>query len=152
MRKPLFTRLKTLLTTARLIVYTKRSASAKPKFSTEPNPEPEVDAVSDDWMFESEAALTAYTDELASEMDDLASGLSGLRETLALISGDMPFPVEATTQMPCAIAHHDEDLFDGEIALAGTRQDATIGGEADFLFEDELIEIEADLPAAQQAA
>ncbi|MCF6329658.1 MAG: hypothetical protein L3J02_07660 [Henriciella sp.] len=66
----------------------------------------------------------------------LNDSLSGLRETLALISGATVFPLETTTQRPCEMLHHDSDLFDGEAMPLPPVQDNTIGGEGVFLFDD----------------
>ena len=134
MRKTLFTQLTSLLSKLR------PSASTKPEEKATSNITDELvaPAEADAWLFGDTEAMSAYTDELASEMDTLADGLSGLRETLALISGEAPFPVEATTEMPCAYDYQDGDLFDGEPLVTASAQETTIGGEADFLFEDEV--------------
>ena len=82
----------------------------------------------------------------------LADGLSDLRETLALIHGATPFPVEATTRTPCAIVHHDDALFDGEADVPFIpAQEEISGGEGVFLFGDEP-GFQDELPAHQHAA
>ncbi len=143
MRKPLFHRFKALLTAARLTLYTKRAKHAKTFISPAPL-EPKAPEPDDTWMFESETALAEYTEGLGREMDDLADSLTGLRETLSLIHGETPFPVEATTLAPCSIQHADADLFDGEVLPAAAAQDTTVGGDASFLFEDEARTISVD--------
>lgn len=139
MRKNILHGLKTLLTAARVTFYTRQAAAAKPKFSLEPmrtpvGPDRTLDA--DDWMFEAGRAVDLQTDALSSEMSRLSDNLSGLRETLDFISGETPFPVETLTQRPCALLHHDADLFDGEPAPIPPHQENTIGGEGVFLFDD----------------
>ncbi len=138
MRNRILTGLRTLLTAARINHYTRQVDTAKPKFSIEPRPTPST-AIQDrdDWMFEAEADFARQTDALSNEMSALADNLAGLRETLALVNGTAPFPVEATTQRPCAMVHHDADLFEGEVLAERAMQDTTIGGEGVLLFGDE---------------
>jgi hypothetical protein len=140
MRKHIYTRLKTLLAAACATLYTRQARAAKSKYSLEPKRAPALpNAVSafDDWMFDTDAKLEAERQVLASEMNTLAESLSDLRETLALVMGETPYPVEAMTQTPCAIVHHDDILFDGEAeAPALLAQEDIIGGEGAFLFGD----------------
>lgn len=140
MEKRIINGLKLLLTAARLTLYTKRARPAKPKFSFEPISGPiGPDRVigSDDWLFDADAGLTRETNALSKQMNTLSDHMSGLRETLALISGETAFPVHALTERPCAMLHHDPDLFDGEAEPRPPHQDNTIGGEGAFLFGDE---------------
>ncbi len=117
--------------------------------------QPSAISAFDDWMFDAEIALEAERIELSTQMDTLADSLSNLRETLALIHGEVPYPVEATTQMPCAIVHHDDALFEGEMpAPLISAQEDIVGGEGVFLFDD-APDFEDELAtehAAQQAA
>ena len=139
MRKSIFTGMRTLLAAARVSLYTKGSPVAKSKFELEPFKQPEAPARThglDDWMFDAEVSLERQTSALASEMSTLSDSLNGLREALALFTGETVFPLEATTQRPCNIVHHDSDLFDGEVMPEPPVQDTTIGGEAAFLFGD----------------
>lgn len=107
-----------------------------PKFSLEPETR-HLPGAEDAWLFESEAAVEAARKKLSKEMNGLAASLSDLREALALIHGETPFPVEATTLAPCAILHHDEMLFDGEAeAPFIPAQEEISGGEGVFLFDD----------------
>jgi len=141
MRKNIFTRLRTLLTAARVTAYTRQAPAAKPKFSLEPKRTAMPIAATqgfDDWMFEAEASFSRETEALSCEMNTLSDSLSALRETLALFSGETAFPVHTLTQTPCAILHHDSDLFDGETLPVTPAQDTIIGGEGVFLFDDEL--------------
>ncbi|MEM6534127.1 MAG: hypothetical protein AAF613_00690 [Pseudomonadota bacterium] len=150
MTKRLFTRLKALLTVSRLSVYTRTAKSDKPNFSPEPRSRPvlpEDGAAQDDWMFETASALDQQTRALAGEMDTLADRMGGLRETLALISGEAPFPVEATTLTPCAYIYADTDLFDGEILPETPGQDTVLGGNDAFLFDEVQLD-EQSTPAS----
>lgn len=107
-----------------------------PKFSLEPDTR-HLPGAEDAWLFESEAAVEAARKQLSTEMNGLAASLSDLREALALIHGETPFPIEATTLAPCAILHHDETLFDGEAeAPFIPAQEEISGGEGVFLFDD----------------
>lgn len=140
MRKNILFGLKTLLTAARVTFYTRQAPTATPKFSLEPMRTPtgpDRTLGMDDWMFEGGRAFDLQTNALTSEMSRLSDSLTGLRETLSLISGETPFPVETLTQRPCVITHHDADLFDGEPAPQPPHQENTIGGEGVFLFGDE---------------
>lgn len=140
MRKHIYTRLKTLLAAACATLYTRQARAAKSKYSLEPKRAlalPNAVRAFDDWMFDADAKLEAERQVLASEMNTLAESLSDLRETLALVMGETPYPVEAMTQTPCAIMHHDDILFDGEAeAPALLAQEDIIGGEGAFLFGD----------------
>ena len=69
----------------------------------------------DSWLFESETGLDASRDSFAREMTQVANGLSDLRETLAHVHGDTPYPAEARVESRCAIIHHDDMLFEGEV-------------------------------------
>lgn len=152
MEKRIRNGLKVLLTAARLTLYTRRARTAKTKFSFEPVAGPiGADRVigSDDWLFEAKTSLTRETNALSTQMNGLANQMSGLRDTLALISGETAFPVEALTARPCAMVHHDADLFDGEAEARPPHQDNTIGGEGVFLFGDAPA---FDETANQQAA
>lgn len=140
MRNHILFGLRTLLTAARVTLYTRQAPTAKSKFNLEPfrvPVGPDRTIGFDDWMFEAGATVERQTEALANEMTALDDSLSGLRETLALISGTAPFPLEATTQRPCEMLHHDSDLFDGEAMPLPPVQDNTIGGEGVFLFDDE---------------
>ncbi len=91
----------------------------------------------DAWLFEREAAFETTRAELSKDMTGIADSLSDLRETLALIHGETPFPIEATTAKPCAIVHHDDMLFEGEVeAPFMPAQEEVSGGEGVFLFGD----------------
>lgn len=137
MRKRLFTRFTALFAAARFTVYTKRAASATPKFSFEPEYKPENPNISDEWLFASDEEIARHTQILSTEMDHIADSMADLRETLSLIAGDAPFPVEATTQKPCAIMQADPDLFDGEPLYVQPEQDTTIGEDNAMLFDEE---------------
>jgi len=145
MRNHAITRLKTLLTAACVSLYTKRRKAAKPKYRLEPL-NTGVDA-SDAWLFDDTHALERETRLLSKDMGTLANSLTGLRETLDLMSGVTPFPSKTQTEMPCAILAHDSDLFDGEPAATLPVNDTLVGGLPDFLFETEQ-----DEGAAQHAA
>lgn len=152
MRKSIFTGLRTLLTAARFTLYTKGSPAAKPKMVLEPWKEPDCPARThglDDWLFAPEVSVGRQTAALAGEMNSLDASLGDLREVLALITGEVPFPLDATTQRPCDIMHHDADLFDGEIMPEPPVQDTTVGGEGVFLFGD--APVFEDLPAQHAA-
>lgn len=135
MRNSVVTRLKTLLAAVRVTLYTKGQRVAKPKFDLEPSQTPSHDD-SDTWLFDQADALQRETQALSTDMGKLSGSLSGLRETLDMISGVTPFPVASTTEMPCAITTHDSDLFDGEPEAPIAAQDTTIGGDTAFLFEE----------------
>ncbi|MEM9054598.1 MAG: hypothetical protein AAGB16_04660 [Pseudomonadota bacterium] len=152
MRKRILPRLKTLLGAACATLYTRQTQLATSKIS--PDLEPEVlHADRDEWLFASEAEFEATRLELSNEMNTIADSLADLRETLSLIHGETPFPVEATTQTPCAIVHHDEALFDGEAdASVVPAQEEISGGEGVFLFGDDPTFEDEDMPAHQQAA
>ena len=91
----------------------------------------------DGWLFEADASMSNVRDELGIQMAGLTDSLGELRQTLSLILGETPFPVEATTHAPCAIFHHDDVLFDGEVNLPQiVAQEDIVGGEASFLFGD----------------
>lgn len=145
MRNHAIARLKTLLTAACVSLYTKRHKAAKPKYRLEP-----VSAAIDEseaWLFDDTPAIERETRLLSKDMSALSQSLTGLRETLDMISGVTPFPSQAQTEMPCAIVAHDGDLFDGEPISVAPVQDTVIGGSADFLFEPDQ-----EFDAAQQAA
>ena len=122
-----------------------------PKFSLEPKRNA-IDAMEDAWLFASDEEMNAVRVELSSRMDSIAESFSGLRETLALIHGETPFPIEATTRTPCAIVHHDDALFDGELdAPVIPAQEEISGGEGVFLFDD-TPSFEDEATAHQHAA
>ena len=122
-----------------------------PKFSLEPKRNA-IDAMEDAWLFASDEELNAVRVELSSRMDSIAESFSGLRETLALLHGETPFPIEATTRTPCAIVHHDDALFDGELdAPVIPAQEEISGGEGVFLFDD-TPSFEDEATAHQHAA
>lgn len=153
MRKHIYTRLKTLFTAACATLYTRQARAAKSKYSPQPRYAPALpNAVADfdGWMFDADLALEAERKVLAAEMGSLSESLSDLRETLSLILGETPFPMEATTLTPCAIAHHDDALFEGEADAPTliTQEDIT-GGEGVFLFGD--APAFEDTPAQQAA-
>ena len=136
MRKHILPRLKALLTAACATLYTRQTRPATPKFSLEPEPD-YASGQDEAWLFESEAAIEATRVELSNEMNGLAESLSELREALALIHGETPFPIEATTLAPCAILHHDDMLFEGEADIPFMpAQEEISGGEGVFLFDD----------------
>jgi len=136
MRKRILPRLRALLSAACATLYTRQTRLATPKFSLEPVPD-NINQADDAWLFATAEELEAERRELSLNMDAIADSFSDLRETLALIHGETPFPVEATTLAPCAIAHHDEFLFDGEIdAPVIPAQEEISGGEGVFLFDD----------------
>ena len=104
-----------------------------PKFSLEPETR-HLPGAEDAWLFDSETAVEVVRKKLSNEMNGLAESLSDLREALALIHGETPFPVEATTLAPCAVLHHDDMLFDGEAdAPYLPAQEEISGGEGVFL-------------------
>ena len=152
MRKHIYTRLKTLFTAACATLYTRQARAAKSKYSLEPRSAPALpNAVIafDDWMFDAKT-VEAERKVLAAEMNALSKRLGDLRETLSLVLGETPFPVEATTLTPCAIIHHDDALFDGETeAPALITQEDIVGGEGIFLFGD--APAFEDAPAQQAA-
>ena len=136
MRKHTLPRLKALLAAVCATLYTRQTRPAKPKFSLAPEPE-HLSTSDESWLFASGSDSEAIRTALSKDMNHLADSLSDLRETLALIHGDTPFPLEATTLAPCAILHHDEALFDGEPAAPFlSTQEEIIGGEGVFLFDD----------------
>lgn len=155
MRKHILPRLKTLLGAACATLYTRQARAATSKFSLEPKRAPEAPDLMRDpdaWMFETECGFEAKRAQLSREMNQLADGLAELRETLALIHGETPFPIEATTEAPCAIVHHDDALFDGEtnVPVISAQEEVT-GGEGVFLFGDEPT-FQDEQVAHQQAA
>lgn len=152
MRKHILPRLKALLAAACATLYTRQTRPATPKFSLEPDLD-QMRTENDSWLFDSETAIETARAKLSDDMNAIAENLSGLRETLALIHGETPFPIEATTLAPCAIAHHDDMLFDGEpMAPTIPAQEEISGGEQVFLFDD-APSFEDDLAAqAQQHA
>lgn len=136
MRKHIFPRLKALLGAACATLYTRQTRPATPKFSLEPDPD-HLSEANDSWLFDADTGIETVRAKLSSDMNDIADNLSDLRETLALIHGETPFPIEAATLTPCAIAHHDEALFDGEpLSPTIPAQEEISGGEQVFLFDD----------------
>jgi hypothetical protein len=136
MRKHVLPRLKSLLAAACATLYTRQTQPAKRKFSLEPEPE-HCDQGDDAWLFAPHSPVDDVRSVLSQQMNGLADSLTDLRETLALINGETPFPIEATTLAPCAILHHDDALFDGEAeAPFLPAQEEISGGENLFLFGD----------------
>lgn len=80
-------------------------------------------------MFEAETSLDTQVNAYSSKLSGLTNSLSGLHATLT----DMAGP---TDPQPCALNHHDTDLFDGEPGVVEPIQDTTIGGEGVYLFDD----------------
>ena len=136
MRKHILPRLKALFTAACATLYTRQARPTTPKFSLEPETR-HLPGAEDAWLFDAEGAIEGAREKLSNEMNGLAESLSDLREALALIHGETPFPVEATTLAPCAVLHHDDMLFDGEAdAPYLPAQEEISGGEGVFLFDD----------------
>jgi len=152
MRKHILPRLKALLTAACATLYTRQARPTMPKFSLEPDASPAPDEL-DTWLFASDAEIEKTRAKLSKEMNGLAESLSDLRQALALIHGETPFPIEATTLAPCAILHHDDMLFDGEAnAPMVPAQEEISGGEGVFLFDDAPSFEEEIAPHHQHAA
>jgi len=142
MRKHILPRISSLLGAARAALRSRPEAPSLPA------------SVPDDetWLFEASDDYETQRVELSKDMNLLADSLSDLREALALIHGETPYPVETTTLAPCAIVHHDEMLFDGEVeAPFIPAQEEVSGGEGVFLFDDEP-GFQDELPAQQHAA
>ena len=151
MRKPILPRFKSLLSAAGAALYTRQVKPVPPALKYDPAT-PDLEPDDEAWLFDSDAAYEATRLELSNDMNGLADSLSDLRETLALIHGETPFPVEATTQTPCAIVHHDDMLFEGEVeAPFIPAQEEVSGGEGVFLFGD-TPRFEDEVPAQQHAA
>ncbi|MHA7900435.1 MAG: hypothetical protein ACX94B_11255 [Henriciella sp.] len=151
MRKRILPRLRALFSAACATLYTRQTRLATPKVSREPVPD-QLDASDDSWLFATEEELKAVRAELSSEMDIIADSFSELRETLALVHGETPFPIEATTLAPCAITHHDDALFEGEVEVPVIpAQEEICGGEGVFLFDD-APSFEDEATAQQHAA
>lgn len=151
MRKPILPRFKSLLSAACAALYTRQVKPAPSSPNIDPD-KPDLGLDDEAWLFESDAAYEAKRIELSNDMNALADDLSDLREALALIHGETPFPVEATTLKPCAVVHHDEMLFDGEVdAPCIPAQEDVSGGEGVFLFGDTPT-FQDEVPAQQQAA
>ncbi len=151
MRKHVVPRLKSLLSAACAALYTRQVKPARSPLKLEPMA-PDIDLDDQAWLFDATEAYEATRAELSKDMNGLADSLSDLRETLALIHGETPFPVEATTQRPCAIVHHDDALFDGEVdAPFIPAQEEVSGGEGVYLFGDEPA-FQDEMPAHQHAA
>lgn len=129
MSKHILTRLRSLLGRA------KAKSSARKAVS---RPNTARDSGSRDaWLFESETRLDASRDGLAREMTGVANGLSHLRETLAHVHGDTPYPTETRMDARSAIVHHDDVLFEGEVdAPFVPAQEEVSGGAGMFLFDD----------------
>lgn len=131
MRKNIFISLRTLLRAALSPLYTKQARADKPKLST--RREMEYGYETDDWMFEADNSLDEKVTAYSSELSGLSRSLSGLRQSIAQASGE---PCDTVQLKPCAINHHDADLFDGEAPADTPFQDTTIGGEGVYLFDD----------------
>ncbi|MEO0550149.1 MAG: hypothetical protein AAFZ91_09520 [Pseudomonadota bacterium] len=140
MRKHIFTRLKMLFAAARVSLYTRRNDVAASKFHLERSrtrsSTPESLRI-DDWMFDPAPELNRQSTALAGEMSRLADSLESLREVLVMVTDEAAFPIELTTQAPCAMSPTDTDLFEGEYLPVLTVQDTTIGGDEAFLFEED---------------
>ena len=151
MRKPILPRFKSLLSAACAALYTRQVKPAPSDLKYDPaTPDLEPDDAA--WLFESDAAYEDTRLELSKDMNALADDLSDLREALALIHGETPFPMEATTLKPCAVVHHDDMLFEGEVeAPYIPAQEEVSGGEGVFLFGDAPT-FQDEAPAQQQAA
>lgn len=129
MSKHTFTRLRSLLNAARATFSTGKDKS-QPVAPTETD-------LSEDWLFESDTAIEATRMQLSRNMKQIADDLSDLRETLALVHGETPFPTEAASLTPCSVVHHDALLFDGEAdAPFAPAQEEISGGAGVFLFDD----------------
>ncbi|MCR9078689.1 MAG: hypothetical protein NXH78_06280 [Hyphomonadaceae bacterium] len=151
MRKPILPRFKSLLSAACAALYTRQVKSVPPALKYDPAT-PDLGPDDEAWLFEADATQEATRVALSKDMNALADDLSDLRETLALIHGETPFPVEATTLTPCAVVHHDEALFDGEVeAPYIPAQEEVSGGEGVFLFGDAPT-FQDEVPAQQHAA
>ena len=136
MRKHILPRPKALLAAACATLYTRQTRPATSKFSLEPDLD-QIRPENDSWLFASATEIETVRATLSDDMNSIADNLSELRETLALIHGEPPFPIEATTLAPCAITHYDEMLFDGEsMAPHIPAQEEISGGEQVFLFDD----------------
>lgn len=129
MSKHTFPRLRSLLDAARATFSTGKGKSQSVT-TTESNP-------SEDWLFESDTAIEATRMQLSRNMKQIADDLSDLRETLALVHGETPFPTEAASPTPCSVVHHDALLFEGEAdAPFAPAQEEISGGAGVFLFDD----------------
>lgn len=151
MRKHILPRFKSLLSAACAALYTRQVKPAPSDLKYEPTV-PDLGPDDEAWLFDSDAAYEAKRVELSNDMNALADDLSDLREALALIHGETPFPVEATTLKPCAVVHHDDVLFDGEVeAPFIPAQEEVSGGEGVYLFGDAPT-FQDEAPAQQHAA
>ena len=151
MRKPILPRFKSLLSAACAALYTRQVKPTVSELKYDPAT-PDLEPDDEAWLFDAEAAVEAKRVELSNDMNALAEDLSDLREALALIHGETPFPIEATTLKPCAVVHHDDVLFDGEVeAPFIPAQEEVSGGEGVFLFGDAPT-FQDEAPAQQQAA
>ncbi|MEO0449786.1 MAG: hypothetical protein AAFZ74_05695 [Pseudomonadota bacterium] len=136
MRKRILPRLRALFSAACATLYTRQARPATRKLSLEPSPQP-LSESDDQWLFASEEEVQALRHELSTQMNTIADSFGDLRDALALIHGETPFPLEATTLAPCAITHHDDMLFEGEIDVPVIpAQEEISGGEGVFLFDD----------------
>ncbi|MEL6757042.1 MAG: hypothetical protein AAFP81_11475, partial [Pseudomonadota bacterium] len=109
MRKRILPRLRALFSAACATLYTRQARPATRKLSLETSPQP-LSESDDQWLFASEEEVQALRHELSTQMNTIADSFGGLRDALALIHGETPFPLEATTLAPCAITHHDDML------------------------------------------
>lgn len=151
MRKHILPRLKSLLSAAGAALYTRKVQPQPNRLKLEPAT-PDIEPADEAWLFDAETAYETTRTALSKDMNLLADSLSDLRETLALVHGETPFPVEATTLAPCAIVHHDDALFDGEVdAPFIPAQEEVSGGEGVYLFGDEPA-FQDEMPAHQHAA
>lgn len=129
MSKHTFPRLRSLLNAARATFSnSKRTSLADTPAKTD---------VYEEWLFESDSAVEATRMQLSRNMKQIADDLSDLRETLALVHGETPFPTEAASLTPCSVVHHDALLFEGEAdAPFAPAQEEISGGAGIFLFDD----------------
>ena len=151
MRKPILPRFKSLLSAAGAALYTRKVQPIPDQPKLEPVT-PELEPAEEAWLFDAATEYETTRTALSKDMNLLVDSLSDLRETLALIHGETPFPVEATTLAPCAIVHHDDALFEGEVeAPFIPAQEEVSGGEGVYLFGDEPT-FQEEMPAHQHAA
>lgn len=138
MRKHILTRLKS--------VFRATPVASKPVDDSQTIPD------NDQWLFDADTAIEATRRELSRDMNSIAESLTDLRETLAFIHGETPLPQEVRTDTPCAIIHHDDVIFEGEVESPFIpAQEEVSGGDGMFLFGDAPT-FQDELPAHQHAA